>query len=155
MGYEFYTDESIEYPFFLQMGQERGGRKKTDNFSRKVYFDGCRCPSCGKSKAVMKRSRRNDAFLLLCPVETCSLKVLTIHDLIKRCGTPALFEEWRKARWKKTYTEDWLPIKNRRKWSGVSAFSGFWRRTGTSEPPTSDRFQSTATHPTCWRGKAA
>ena len=97
------------------MGQERGGRKKTDNFSRKVYFDGCRCPSCGKSKAVMKRSRRNDTYLLLCPVETCSLKVLTLHDLIKRCGTPALFEEWRKARWKKTYSEDWLPIKNRRK----------------------------------------
>ena len=115
MGYEFYTDESIEYPFFLQMGQERGGRQKTDNFSRKVHFDGCRCTSCGKSKAVMKRSRRNDAFLLLCPVETCSLKVLTLHDLIKRCGTPALFEEWRKARWEKTYTEDWLPIKNRRK----------------------------------------
>ena len=115
MGYEFYADESIEYPFFLQMGQERGGRQKTDNFSRKVYFDGCRCPSCGKSKAVMKRSRRNDAFLLLCPVETCSLKVLTLHDLIKRCGTPALFEEWRKARWKKTYSEDWLPSKNRRR----------------------------------------
>ena len=101
MGCKFYADESIEYPFFLQMGQERGGRRKTDLFSRKVYFDGCRCPSCGKSKAVMKRSRRNDAFLRLCPVETCSLKVLTLHYLIKRCGTPALFEEWRKARWKK------------------------------------------------------
>ena len=85
------------------MGQERGGRQKTDLFSRKVYFDGCRCPSCGKSKAVMKRSRRNDSFLLLCPVDTCSLKVLTLHDLIKRCGTPALFEEWRKARWKNLY----------------------------------------------------
>ena len=83
--------------------------------SPKGYFEGCRCPSCGKSKAVMKSSRRNDAFLLLCPVETCSLKSLTLHDLIKRCGTPALFKEWRKARWKKTYTEDWLPIKNRRK----------------------------------------
>ena len=115
MGYEFYADESIEYPFFIQMGQERGGRQKTDLFSRKVYFDGCRCPSCGKSKAVMKRSRCNDAFLLLCPVETCSLKVLNLHDLIKRCGTPALFEEWRKARWEKTYAEDWLPIKNWRK----------------------------------------
>lgn len=63
----------------------------------------------------MKRSRRNDALLLLCPVETCSLKSLTLHDLIKRCGTPALFEKWRKTRWKTTYTEDWLPIKNRRK----------------------------------------
>ena len=97
------------------MGNERGGQLRKDLFSRKEYFDRCRCPSCGKSKAVMKRSRRNDAFLLLCPVETCSLKSLTLHDLIKRCGTPALFKEWRKARWKKTYTEDWLPIKNRRK----------------------------------------
>ena len=115
MVYKFYSDETIEYPFFIEMGNERGGQLRKDLFSRKEYFDRCRCPSCGKSKAVMKRSRRNDAFLLLCPVETCSLKSLTLHDLIKRCGTPALFKEWRKARWKKTYTEDWLPIKNRRK----------------------------------------
>jgi len=115
LGYEYCADESIEYPFFLQMVQERAGCQKTDLFYRKVYFDGCRCTSCGKSKAVMKRSRRNDAFLLLCPVETCSLKALTLHNLIKRCSTPALFEEWRKARWKKTYTEDWLPIKNWKK----------------------------------------
>ena len=115
MGYEFYADEPIEYLFFLQMVQEKGGRQKTDFFPRKAYFDGCRYPSCGKSKAVMKRSRRNDDFLLLCPVETCSLKSLTLHDLIKRCRTPALFDKWRTARWKKTYTEDWLPIKNWRK----------------------------------------
>ena len=43
------------------------------------------------------------AFMLLCPIETCSQKVLTLHDLIKRCATPALFEEWRKASWKKLY----------------------------------------------------
>ena len=80
------------------MGNERGGHLRNDLFSRKEYFYGCRCPSCDKAKAVIKRSRRNDDFLLLCPVETCSLKSLTLHDLIKRCGTPALFEEWRKVR---------------------------------------------------------
>lgn len=56
MGFVLYIDESIEYPFFLQMRQEREGRQKTDLFSRKVYIDGCRCTSCGKSKAVMKRA---------------------------------------------------------------------------------------------------
>ncbi len=86
MGYKFYSDETIEYPFFIEMGNERGGQLRKDLFSRKEYFDRCRCPSCGKSKAVMKRSRRNDAYLLLCPVETCSLKSLTLHDLIKRQG---------------------------------------------------------------------
>ena len=115
MGNKFYADESIEYPFFIEMGNERGGHLRNDLFSRKEYFYGCRCHSCRNSKAVMKRSRRNDAFLLLCPVETCSLKSLTLNDLIKRYRTPALFDRWRTARWKKTYTEDWLPIKNRRK----------------------------------------
>ena len=93
MRYEFYLDEAIEYPFFIEMGNERGGHLRNDLFSGKEYFYGCRCPSCGKSKAVMKRSRRNDVFLLICPVETCSLKSLTLHDLIKRCRTPALFDK--------------------------------------------------------------
>ena len=69
----------------------------------------------GQVQGSHERSRRNDAFLLICPVEICSLKSLTLRDLIKRGGTPTLFKEWRKARWKKTYTEDWLPIKNWRK----------------------------------------
>ena len=115
MGCEFYTDQQIEYPFFLRMGQQLGGWKKTDCFNRQEYFHSCRCPSCGKSKAILRRSKNSDSYLLLCPVDTCSLRSLTLHALIKRCGSPAFFEEWRKARWRTTYTEGWLPIKNRRK----------------------------------------
>ena len=107
------TNQSNIHSFYKWVRREVVVRKHTSSLERSIST-GAAVP-LGKSKAVMKRSRRNDAFLLLCPVETCSLKVLTLHDLIKRCGTPALFEEWRKARWKKTYTEDWLPIKNRRK----------------------------------------
>ena len=43
-------------------------------------------------------------------------------------------------------------------WSEGPYFSwvaGICCRTWSAKPSTSDRFQSTATHPTCWRGKAA
>ena len=77
-----FSSEAIEYPFFIEMGNERGGHLPKDLFSRQEYFYGCCCLSCGKSKAVMKRTRRNDSLLLLCPVETCSqkVKVLTLDD---------------------------------------------------------------------------
>ena len=34
--------------------------------------------------------------------------------LIKRYGGESMFKRWRQARWKTTYTEDWLPIKYRK-----------------------------------------
>ena len=40
---------------------------------------------------------------------------MTLHDLIKRYGGESMFKRWRKARRKTTYTENWLPIKNRKK----------------------------------------
>ena len=81
------------------------------------------CHVQGKMGYVKKQFPKWDLALVLealtklpfKPLVSASLKSLTLHDLIKRCGTPALFEEWRKARWEKTYSEDWLPIKNRRK----------------------------------------
>ena len=53
-----------------------------------------------ESQAVMKKV--GASLLSLYPVKHSLRSAL--HDLIKRCGTPALFEKWRKARWKTTYT---------------------------------------------------
>ena len=114
MGYSFYSDQSIEYPFFVHMAQQLGGKKRNDHFNGREVWDYCRCPTCGKNEAGMYLSKRADTYLLRCPRDKCPLKTLTLHQLIKRCGSPALLEDWRKARWKSTYTDDWFPIKNRK-----------------------------------------
>ena len=114
MAYEFSSNPNIEYPFFAHMAQQLGGRKRKDNFNGREVWDYCRCPTCGKKEAGMYLSRESDTYLLRCPRDKCPVKTLTLHQLIKRCGSPALISEWRSARWKSTYTEDWLPIKNRR-----------------------------------------
>tara|TARA_Y100001933_G_scaffold33306_1_gene28133 strand:- start:255 stop:602 length:348 start_codon:yes stop_codon:yes gene_type:complete len=113
MGYKFRTDLHIEYPFFLEMSRRLNGIKRRDNFNGKETFR-CVCPRCGKRKAVMGYARKGDTFVLACPVDGCDLGGMTLHDLIKRYGGEPMFERWRKARWKTTYVEDWLPIKNRK-----------------------------------------
>ena len=114
MSYKFSTDTYIEEPFFIEMANMLGGKKKTRGFNGKVAYQNCRCPSCGKNAAVMGYMRSADTFMLACPVEShiCSLNGLTLHDLIKQYGGEEMFDRWRKARW--TYVPEWLPIKNRR-----------------------------------------
>ena len=112
MGYEFHSDINIEYPFFVRMAQQLGGKRKEGGFNGKESYRYCQCPSCGKYKAVMGYAKTGNTFILACPVDTCSLQALTLHQLIKRCGGEEMFDEWRKARWKTTYTEDWFPRKN-------------------------------------------
>ena len=63
----------------------------------------------------MGYAKSKDTFLLVCPVDGCDLKGIVLHDLIKRYGGDAMFQRWRKARWKTTYTEDWLPLRYRGK----------------------------------------
>ena len=113
MGYKFRTGPHIEYPFFVEMSNKLNGVKRRDNFNGKETYR-CVCPRCGKHKAVMGYARTGDTFILACPVEGCDLRGMTLHDLIKRYGGESMFKRWRKARWKTTYTEDWLPIKNRK-----------------------------------------
>lgn len=113
MGYKFRTDLHIEYPFFVEMSRKLNGVKRRDNFNGKETFR-CVCPRCGKHKAVMGYARSGDTFILACPVDGCDLGGMTLHDLIKRYGGESMFNRWRKARWKTTYTEDWLPIKYRK-----------------------------------------
>ena len=113
MGYKFRTDIHIEYPFFLEMSHKLNGVRRRDSFNGKETFR-CVCPRCGKHKAVMGYARTGDTFILACPVEGCDLEGMTLHDLIKRYGGESMFKRWRQARWKTTYTEDWLPIKYRK-----------------------------------------
>ena len=114
MTYKFSTGVFIEESFFNEMAIQLGGVKKKGTFNGKDVYQNCRCPSCGKKKAVMGYMRSADTFMLACPVEShiCSLNGLTLHDLIKEHGGKDIFDRWRKARW--THVPDWLPIKNRR-----------------------------------------
>jgi hypothetical protein len=114
MTYKFSTDIFIEEPFFNEMAIQLGGVKKQGTFNGKDAYQNCRCPSCGKQKAVMGYMRSANTFMLACPVEShiCSLNGMTLHDLIKEHGGKDMFDRWRKARW--TQVPDWLPIKNRR-----------------------------------------
>tara|TARA_B100000674_G_scaffold374067_1_gene316555 strand:+ start:420 stop:767 length:348 start_codon:yes stop_codon:yes gene_type:complete len=113
MGYNFRTDIHIEYPSFLEMSHKLNGVKRRDNFNGKETFR-CVCPRCGERKAVMGYTQTGDTFILACPVEGCDLGGMALHDLIKRYGGESMFKRWRQARWKTTYTEDWLPIKYRK-----------------------------------------
>ena len=114
MSYKFSTDTFIEEPFFNEMANMLGGKKKARGFNGKDSYQNCRCPSCGKKKATMGYMRSADTFMLACPVDShiCSLNGLTLHDLIKEHGGKDMFDRWRKARW--IHVPEWLPIKNRR-----------------------------------------
>ena len=114
MNYNFSTDTFIEEPFFNEMAIQLGGVKKKGTFNGKGAYQDCRCPFCGKKKAVMGYMRSADTFMLACPVDSqiCSLNGMTLHDLIKEHGEGDMFDRWRKARW--SHVPEWLPIKNRR-----------------------------------------
>lgn len=114
MSYKFSTNTNIEEPFFMEMANLLGGKRKARGFNGKVAYQNCRCPSCGKEVAVMGYMRSADTFMLACPVEShiCSLNGITLHDLIKHYGGEEMFARWRKARW--THVPEWLPIKNRK-----------------------------------------
>ena len=114
MGYEFKTDVNIEYPFFIEIASRLNGIKGKTLFNGKEKYQ-VFCPKCNKRKAVMGYAKSKDTFLFVCPVDGCDLKGIVLHDLIKRYGGDAMFQRWRKARWKTTYTEDWLPLRNRGK----------------------------------------
>ena len=111
MGYMFRTDLHIEYPFFVEMSHKLNGVKR-DNFNGQETFR-CVCPKCGKHKAVMGYARSGDTFILACPVEVVTWGYDTPRPHQEVWGE-SMFKRWRKARWKTTYTEDWLPIKNAR-----------------------------------------
>ncbi len=111
MGYEFKTDLIIEYPFFIEMASRLGGIKGKDNFNDKETFQ-VQCPKCMKHKAVMGYARTGNTYVLACPVDGCTLNGASLHHLIKCYGGKQMFDEWRKARWTSTYSDDWLPIKN-------------------------------------------
>ena len=113
MGYEFKTDINIEYPFFTEMVGRLDGTKGKMLFNGREKYQ-VRCPRCNKNKAVMGYAKTKDSFVLVCPVDECDLNGVILHDLIKRYGGEEMFERWRQARWTPAYTEDWLPIKNRR-----------------------------------------
>jgi hypothetical protein len=113
MGYEFKTDINIEYPFFTEMVGRLDGTKGKMLFNGREKYQ-VRCPRCNKNKAVMGYAKTKDSFVLVCPVDECDLNGVILHNLIKRYGGGEMFERWRQARWTPTYTEDWLPIKNRR-----------------------------------------
>ena len=114
MGYEFKTDINTEYPFFMEMVGRLHGNKGNILFNGREKYQ-VRCPKCNKDKAVMGYAKTKDSFVLVCPVDRCDLNGVVLHDLIKRYGGVEMFERWRKARWKTTYTENWLPIKTKRK----------------------------------------
>jgi len=114
MGYEFKTDINIEYPFFTEMVGRLDGTKGKMLFNGREKYQ-VRCPRCNKRKAVMGYAKTKDSFVLVCPVDGCDLNGVVLHDLIKRYGGQEMFERWRQARWMPTYSEDWLPIKSRRK----------------------------------------
>ena len=61
----------------------------------------------------MGYSKDKNSFILVCPVDTCSMRSLVLHDLIKRFGGESMFNEWRKASWTTTYEENWIPIQNK------------------------------------------
>ena len=114
MGYKFKTDINIEYPFFIEMAWKLHGIKGNTLFNGREKYQ-VRCPKCKKGKAVMGYAKTKDSFIFVCPVDRCDLDGVVLHDLIKRYGGVEMFERWREARWKTTYTENWLPIKTKRK----------------------------------------
>ena len=111
MGYKFIRDIHIEEPYYHTMAGMLNGNKLRETFNGKTSYQ-VECPCCKKKKARMGYSKQKDTFILVCPVDTCSLRSLVLHDLIKRYGGD-MWNDWRKASWTTTYEENWFPIQNK------------------------------------------
>ena len=111
MGYKFIRDIHIEEPYYHTMAGMLNGNKLRETFNGKTSYQ-VECPCCKKKKARMGYSKQKDTFIFVCPVDTCSLRSLVLHELIKRFGGD-LFQDWRKASWTTTYEENWFPIQNK------------------------------------------
>ena len=114
MSYVFKSDINIEYPFYKEMISKLNGIKSKSLFNGREKYQ-VRCPRCNKNKAVMGYAKTKNTIVLVCPVDGCDLNGVVLHDLIKRYGGEEMFGRWRKARWKSTYSEDWLPIKTKKR----------------------------------------
>ena len=112
MGYEFIRDIHIEEPYYHTIAAKFNGIKLREAFNGKASYE-VSCPCCKKRKARMGYSKQKNTFILVCPVDTCSMSSMNLHDLIKRFGGQSMFNEWRKDSWTTTYEEDWFPIQNK------------------------------------------
>ena len=112
MGYKFIRDVHIEEPYYHTIAGILNGNKLQESFNGKLSYQ-VECPCCKKKKARMGYSKQKDTFILVCPVDTCSMRSMVLHDLIKRFGGESMFNDWRKASWTTTYEENWFPIQNK------------------------------------------
>ena len=112
MGYKFIRDIHIEEPYYHTIARKLNGYKLKETFNGKASYE-VSCPCCKKRKARMGYSKNKNTFILVCPVDTCSMSSMNLHDLIKRFGGQSMFNEWRKDSWTTTYEEDWFPIQNK------------------------------------------
>ena len=58
----------------------------------------------------MGYGRTRNTFILACLVDGCDLSGIILHDLIKHYGGAETFDQWRKARWTTTYTEEMVSL---------------------------------------------
>ena len=113
MGYRFIRDIHIEEPYYHAMAGKLNGYKLRESFNSKASYE-VSCPCCKKRKARMGYSKDKNTFILVCPVDTCSLRSLVLHDLIKRYFFGGnMWNDWRKESWTTTYEENWFPVKNK------------------------------------------
>ena len=112
MGYKFIRGIHIEEPYYHTIARKLNGYKLKETFNGKASYE-VSCPCCKKRKARMGYSKNKNTFILVCPVDTCSMSSMNLHDLIKRFGGQSMFNEWRKDSWTTTYEENWFPIQNK------------------------------------------
>ena len=112
MGYRFIRGIHIEEPYYHTIARMLNGNKLRETFNGKTSYQ-VECPCCKKKKARMGYSKHKNTFILVCPVDTCSMRSMVLHDLIKRFGGESMFNDWRKASWTTTYEENWFPIQNK------------------------------------------
>ena len=112
MGYRFIRDIHIEEPCYHTIARMLNGNKLQETLNGKTSYQ-VECPCCKKKKARMGYSKQKDTFILVCPVDTCSMRSMVLHDLIKRFGGESMLNEWRKASWTTIYKENWFPVKTK------------------------------------------
>ena len=112
MGYKFVRDVHIEEPYYHAIAGILNGNKLKESFNGKLSYQ-VECPCCKKKKARMGYSQQKNTFILVCPVDICSMRSMVLHELIKRFGGESMFNDWRKASWTTTYEENWFPVKNK------------------------------------------
>ena len=115
MPYQFNTNPFIEEPFFHEMALFLNGVDRKRTFNNHKIYTKCQCPSCGRNEGALYMSQNHDTFLFKCPRDKCSLKTLTLHQLIMSYGHQKIQDEWRSARWIKIEPYNWKGIKNRRR----------------------------------------